>query len=64
MPFYNKTLNLSHLRRGLFYAGLWLLSLGLTACDTTHTTQQNFYVFGTEVQLLIVGAEPKQAQQA
>lgn len=65
MLFFHKTLNFGHLKHALFYSGLWVLSLGLTACDAPqNTTQQSFYVFGTEVQLLIVGAEPHQAQQA
>lgn len=65
MPFCSKPLGHAHLKVGVFYSCLLLLSLWLSGCNAPqNTTQQSFYVFGTEVQVLIVGADTQQAQQA
>ncbi|MBE0493164.1 MAG: FAD:protein FMN transferase [Thiomicrospira sp.] len=53
------------LKLGFFYSLLLGASLWLTGCSAPeNTTQQSFYVFGTEVQVLIVGAQTQQAQEA
>lgn len=64
-PFFLPLLSRVRLKSGLFFGALLISSLWLSACNAPqNTTQQTFYVFGTEVQVLIVGAESQQAQQA
>lgn len=64
-PFFFQFLSLTRLKPGLFFGVLFASSFWLTSCNAPkNTTQQTFYVFGTEVQVLIVGAETEQAQNA
>lgn len=64
-PFFLKLTGLARLKPGLFVTLLFASSVSLTSCNAPqNTNQQTFYVFGTEVQVLIVGTETEQAQNA
>jgi FAD:protein FMN transferase len=46
------------------YLSIFILSLLLTACRPTPLQEQQAYVFGTRVEVIVVGSDPELARQA